>query len=112
LRVAGTAQYDEPEYTREILQDIIIRPAVLMYAGVFAVWIFAMIRVQRSRPPGDTIRGLAMCLMTGSIAGNMWCAPARPLPPPGMHCPAVSVLRRAPFTAASPFLLSSRGCSL
>ena len=42
-------------------QDIIIRPAVLMYMAVFALWIAAAAKLQRSRPKGDTIRGLVLC---------------------------------------------------
>jgi len=77
--------HDSGDYTADVMQSIIIRPAVLVYLLAFGAWLLfnVLVLIPRSAAPkgqpwtpGDRLRGLSLGMTAGSISGNMFCVKA------------------------------------
>merc|ERR1719171_576411 len=59
--------------TIDLLMELFMKPRVPIYFACFAGWVFFNVRFLMPRHPGDTVRGLSLGMMGGTIAGNMFC---------------------------------------
>jgi len=67
---------EDQAYSRDKIEEILFSWRVLIYLICIAAFVSGNIVFYRRRPPGDTLRGLSLGILSGTLAGNMFCVKA------------------------------------
>lgn len=76
LASSAFASHHEEKYTIEMLEEKLVDTRVLIYLACLAVFVAFNILGPMRREKGDLMRGVALGVTAGVIAGNMWCVKA------------------------------------
>jgi len=70
------ANHEDTEWTVPALENVLLTYRTFWYIVIFFSWTFVNYVAAMGSPKGSYRRGLALGLMAGSLAGNMWCVKA------------------------------------
>lgn len=72
----AVGSHDDPVYTVEYLEDLLLAPRIPIYLIAFFLWFLLNVCCLQRRPRGSPIRGISLGMTAGTIAGNMFCVKA------------------------------------